>query len=915
MSEMDVDEEIETKEEDNFSNSAEGSSDDEDVDEENIRQKQKEIEANPYTYDLHVQLISLCRKAGDLDKLRAAREKMSELFPLTPELWLDWITDERKLATTKEQERKMIYLFKRALRDYYSVSIWLEFVQFSIGTIGESWDNDGLNNVRETFEKAATAVGIHVAQGCLIWEAYREFESAYLMYIKGKGASVEEIKDQEKRIFNLFKRQLSIPLLDMERTFTEFTEFPFEHFKPDDLYKDHAFNKALNKLKQLLPYEDALYKSEPPHYEEYKKYIQFEKDAGEPNRVQGLYERALIENCLKEELWLDYTKYMNQVIKIKEMALPVHERSVRNLPWCVQLWISYVRSLERYEEPHEEVIRVFETALGMGFPKAEDFKEFWLAYLSYLRRKLDEDLAESLENLSDCKEISDVYNRASTQMQEYCFGSESEYAIMKFWISFTARYKKDIVGARQLWRELIDHGHKEEARVWLDYANFERLHGDATHYRKLLSQAISCVSDWQETFVDLLLAFEQEEGSLESLEKAISKCETQMQHIIEKRMKKLEEAASYEKGKKQDKRKNIPKYQAKGSKSEQSSKTEESETHVQMDAEGFKIPPVPNKLHLISNSRHDSLIEPESEKRKRPLSSEVSEEAQESKKRKAEKLDSHGMSVRHDSSKDDRTVFISNLSFQTEEDKIQEFFSQIGELEEVRLVKDYKGRSKGFCYVVYKSQEHVKLALAKDREMLDGRPVLISPCEDRKNNPIPQSKFKFGTGLERNKLFIKGLPFSTTKEDLENMYKEYGSLKEVRIVTYRNGHSKGLAYVEFEDETAAANAVVKTDGTQIEDKIISVAISNPPPRKPKKEFSSVTIADSLGGGGGSSKGPRGRGRTQLSLLPRSVARSPAVKTSGASNGTVQNGQSSESMDTSEDKKPLSNSDFAKMLRK
>ncbi|GBN63258.1 Squamous cell carcinoma antigen recognized by T-cells 3 [Araneus ventricosus] len=781
------------------------------------------VEASPYTYDLHVQLISLCRKLGDLDKLRSAREKMSELFPLTPELWLDWLTDERKLATTKEQEKKMISLFERALKDYPSVSIWLEHVQFSIGAVGESWDSDGLSIVRQTFERAATAVGIHVAQGCLIWEAYREFENVYLMYLKGKGASAEEIKEQEERIYNLFKRQLSIPLIDMERTYTEFTEFQFEHLKPEGLSKDHAYKKALNKLKQLQSYEDALYNSEPPHYEEYKKYIQFEKDGGEPIRVQNIYERALIENCLKEELWLDYAKYMNQVIKIKDMSLPVHERAVRNLPWCVQLWISYVRSLERFEEPHEKIIGVFETALGMGFPKAEDFKEFWLAYLSYLRRKIDKDRSETTERSNDFKEITDVFDRASTQMQEYCLGSESEYAIMKFWIAFTARYKKDVSASRKLWRELIDHGHKEEARVWLDYANFERLHGDATHYRKLLSQAISCVSDWQETFVDLLLAFEQEEGTLESLEKAIAKCETQMQHIIEKRRKKLEEAASYEKEKKQDKRKNVPKYQARGSKNEQSSKTDDSETHVQMDSEGFKIPPVPHKLPATSNSRPDSHNDLESEKRKRPSTTEVYDEEQESKKRKVETSDSHGMSVKHDPAKDDRTVFISNLFFKTEEDKIREFFSQIGELEEIRLVKDYKGRSKGFCYVVYKSQEHVKLALAKDRELLDGRPVLISPCEDRKNNPIPQSKFKFGTGLERNKLFIKGLPFSTTKEDLENMFKEYGPLQEVRIVTYRNGHSKGLAYVEFKDEAAATNAIVKTDGTQIEDKIISVS--------------------------------------------------------------------------------------------
>lgn len=64
------------------------------------------------------------------------------------------------------------------------MSVWLEYVQFSIGNIGETWAESGLEAVRETFERAITAVGIHVTQGCLIWEAYREFETAYLQFLK-----------------------------------------------------------------------------------------------------------------------------------------------------------------------------------------------------------------------------------------------------------------------------------------------------------------------------------------------------------------------------------------------------------------------------------------------------------------------------------------------------------------------------------------------------------------------------------------------------------------------------------------------------------------------------------------------------------------------------------------------------------
>ncbi|GFT14213.1 squamous cell carcinoma antigen recognized by T-cells 3 [Nephila pilipes] len=908
---MDVDENLETLDEDTFSNSPEGSSDEEDADEEKIRQLQKEVEASPYTYELHVQLISLCRKLGDLDKLRDAREKMSEVFPLTPELWLDWIIDERKLTTTPAQEKELVLLFERALADYPSVSLWLEYVQFSIGMIGDTWVTDGVANVRQTFEKGATAVGIHVTQGCLIWEAYREFEIVYLLHIKKKGATPKEIADQEERIYNIFKRQLSVPLFDMERTYTEFKEFEMEEYKPTNTFVDNMYKKALNKLKQLQPFEDALYKSEAPHYEEYKQYILYEKELGEPVRVQNIYERALIENCLKEELWLDYTKYVDQVIKIGSISIPVHERAVRNCPWCLQLWVGYVRALEHYAEPHEKIAAILETAICMGFTKAEDFKELWLAYLDYLRRKIDKEQSECKDTSKYFEEILDVFNRAVTQMKHYFWGSDSEYVIVKYLVFFTVKYKTDIEEARKIWRELLDHGHKEEARVWLDYANFERLYGDAAHYRKLLLQALSCVSDWQETFVDLLITFEREEGTLESLQKSLSKCETQMQRINEKRMKKLEEAASSLE--KDNSPRKFSKRQMKGPKNERSTKMDESRPAVQMDSEGFKIPPVPDKLHHSPNSKQENQSDSESEKRKRPALDEQT--SHESKKRKFDASESHGVSIKHDSSKDDRTVFLSNLSYKTDENKIRDFFSQIGDLEEVRLVKDYKGRSKGFCYVVYKSQEHAKLALQKDREPLDGRPVLVSPCEDKKSNPSVQSKFKFATNLERNKLFIKGLPFSTTKEDLELMFKEYGSLKDVRLVTYRNGHSKGIAYVEYQVESAAANAVVNMDGTKIQDNVISVAISNPPPRKPKKEFSSLSIADSLGGGGGVPKGPRGRGRTQLSMVPRSVARAPASKASSASNGTVQNNQSSEPMDSSDERKPLSNSDFAKMLLK
>lgn len=127
--------------------------------------------------------------------------------------------------------------------------------------------------------------------------------------------------------------------------------------------------------------------------------------------------------------------------------------------------------------------------------------------------------------------------------------------------------------------------------------------------------------------------------------------------------------------------------------------------------------------------------------------------------------------------------------------------------------------------------------------------------------------FKYNTSIERHKIFITGLPFSCTKEQLEELCRSYGTIKDVRLVTYRSGKPKvrrrrqvqpadltqmsrfgrrddgtavmslgvslqGLAYVEFADEAQASQAVQKMDGIDVEGNKISVAISNPPRRNP-----------------------------------------------------------------------------------
>lgn len=94
--------------------------------------------------------------------------------------------------------------------------VWLEYVQYSIGGLAEE---GGLAAIRDTFERALTAVGIHVTSGSMLWEAYREFECAMLAGLQPTPGSVadadtvKQIDTQTKRVAKLFQRQLSIPLM------------------------------------------------------------------------------------------------------------------------------------------------------------------------------------------------------------------------------------------------------------------------------------------------------------------------------------------------------------------------------------------------------------------------------------------------------------------------------------------------------------------------------------------------------------------------------------------------------------------------------------------------------------------------------------------------------------------------------
>lgn len=185
------------------------------------------------------------------------------------------------------------------------------------------------------------------------------------------------------------------------------------------------------------------------------------------------------------------------------------------------------------------------------------------------------------------------------------------------------------------------------------------------------------VKDYPEIITNAWINFERDEGTLEQME------------ICEKRTKERLEKVAEERKKSQT---NPPKQEG------ISMNRKSGKRKMEDDGRWKNLGPPSAKKPLLKESALNL------EKNKKPVETAMDlqkskiapppgyQEAQNSEKMEEESHETHKV--------DDKiTVFVSNLDYSATEDQIQEVLSPVGPITLIRLVKDYKNRSKGFGYV------------------------------------------------------------------------------------------------------------------------------------------------------------------------------------------------------------------------
>ena len=95
------------------------------------------------------------------------------------------------------------------------------------------------------------------------------------------------------------------------------------------------------------------------------------------------------------------------------------------------------------------------------------------------------------------------------------------------------------------------------------------------------------------------------------------------------------------------------------------------------------------------------------------------------------------------------------------------------------------------------------------------------------------------------KLYVGNLPFSTTEEELREIFEQHGPTVSVRVITDREtGRSRGFGFVEFAEEGNAEKALQALNGKDIGGRSLRVNEAQ----------------DRQGGGRGGGRGGYGGGR-------------------------------------------------------
>ncbi|KAM6928827.1 embryonic polyadenylate-binding protein A-like [Lycodopsis pacificus] len=176
-------------------------------------------------------------------------------------------------------------------------------------------------------------------------------------------------------------------------------------------------------------------------------------------------------------------------------------------------------------------------------------------------------------------------------------------------------------------------------------------------------------------------------------------------------------------------------------------------------------------------------------------------------------------------------VYVKNFGEDYTDEKLKEIFTAFGRTLSVRVMKDERGRSRGFGFVNYANHEDAQKAVdGMNGKDMTGKILYVGRAQKRlerqgelkrRFDQIKQDRIQRYQGVN---LYVKNLDDGIDDERLRKEFAPYGTITSAKVMT-DGSQSKGFGFVCFSSPEEATKAVTEMNGRIVATKPLYVALA------------------------------------------------------------------------------------------
>ncbi|KAH9065212.1 hypothetical protein EDB87DRAFT_1594447 [Lactarius vividus] len=849
------------------------------------------LSETPFDLSLHAKHIQLAAAAGMDDQVHVARETLTTYYACADDDGVLSVLQTYKLA---EDDYLSIPILRQHIE--FLIDRYAYFSSSSPNSVlpedpfSREWTREALNAV------VARGLG-HITQGHLLWDALRDWEIDNLSTVLSDERSTIVVEIEDMYLERL--QQCHSTNEETFQSYSTFTTNykPPQAYETLLINASKIRGKPNKAYEWREPYELALEQSKNSLYA-YQNYVAYELRAKQPDLdiLSNIHERAIAEAAKRraagetgaEEAlrlwWGSYVDSMRRNDAPAEQQLSLFQRSIRSVPGSGEQWAKYIRFLEMnsdvVDEGKGEPISVlydkaFATKLLQN--EVEGMISLFMARAGFERRicfaSLEHEQSAGTESAISESAVAHPFlepqDRLSTLLGilnggiktiRFAFnGGDSRFRLERF--LFTLHHELEQSDeATKVWADAAKH-YKTAYIPWLEYTSALERQGNYNETRKVFTKVAKSPLEWPEMLWEAWLSFEHSHGSAKEVQNALDIVERARTQVEARRAKEAEQAgyqatqatalqqsASVPVSELTETAQSVETpmdidEEAKGAGSGVKRKAEEEPTEeskkARVDRENctvfvgdlpagttdddltklfkdcgivreVKITQLPNTLvATVEFMSRDSVPAALTKDKKRVHNHEI------------------GVHLAWES-----TLYVTNFPESADDASIRKLFAQYGHIFDVRWPSKKFKSTRRFCYVQYTSPTAARLALElHGRELEPGHNlnVYISNPERRKERTDADANAR--------EVYVAGLSKFVTKDDLAKLFQTYGPVKEIRMALNTENHSKGFAFIEFEEEKDAVKALA-ANNYELKKRRMAVTLSDTRVRSQKRETES-----------------------------------------------------------------------------